>query len=397
MDKGCDMRKQRVLVLLAFSGLLGLAVIIGCTSLGEGFLFPGTGNQTFEPRFAFVLNGNADCSTGEMSVTSFKVNATTGALTSAGAAVLTGDDNCGTVFIGADPNSRFVYVPLSNSDQIRVYSVDQNTGALTEVSGSPFNTGAYPFHAMTDRTGNVLYVTNYNDQTLSVYTVGANGALTQVGSAINLSGYPHLMMIDPQNHFLYVPNESGTIDAFAISGSTLTAVSGSPFSDPNINGSEVYGGTVSLDGNFLVATNRDDLSVSVFTINRATGALTPVAGSPFASGDIPFTAVMVTTGGATYVAVNAIDDADVWVYQFNTSTGALTPVSGSPFVFNSWSWPHFIAVDTAGRFGYVVNHDFNTTSNITGVSIGTNGTVTEISGSPFSSDLNLPINMVITH
>jgi 6-phosphogluconolactonase (cycloisomerase 2 family) len=344
------------------------------------------------------LNGNAECSTSATSVTSFKVNPSTGALTSAGTPVTTTDDNCGTVFIGADPASRFVYVPLSNTDQVAVYSVNQSTGVLTAVSGSPFNTGDYPFHAKTDMTGNLLFVTNYNDETLSVFTVAASGSLTAVGSAIPLSGFPHLMMIDPQNKFLYVPNESGSIDAFAISASgTLTAVAGSPFSDPNNNGSEVYGGTVSLDGRFLIATNRDDLSVSVFAVNQNTGALTPVSGSPFASGDIPFTAVVAVSGGNTYVAVNAIDDADVWVYQLNTSTGALTAVSGSPFTLNSWSWPHYIAVDTSGKFGYVVNHDFSSTSNITAVTIGANGTLTQVSGSPFSTDLNLPINMVITH
>jgi 6-phosphogluconolactonase len=57
-------------------------------------------------------------------------------------------------------------------------------------------------------------------------------------------------------------------------------------------------------GKFVYVTNADIAAGSVlgYTIEKATGALTPIAGSPFASGFNPLSVAVDPTGKFAYVA-----------------------------------------------------------------------------------------------
>jgi len=399
------MKKQRLMVLLAFSCLVIIATLIGCgTAVVDGFLIPLGG---LEPKFAFVVNSNSDGFGVPVSINVYKVNATTGALTLVpGSPFNMGVSDSGTVFIDADPASRFVYVPLQTQNQVAVFSVNQGTGALTPVTGSPFDTGGdWAFAAKLHPSGKFLYVSNYNSDDISVFSVGSDGKLTPVGTPVPLvdGDTPNQIIMDPQGRFLYVSHyccDTGTMDGFSINSTTgaLTPIPGGPFDA--CDGLECRGGMVDFSGRFLITGVTWDSEVSVLSIAQS-GALTHVSGSPFPSGSGPFTAIEVPSGGKTYVAVNNIYDANVSVYDFNTSTGSLAEISGSPFTFNSWQWLHFITIDPSGKFGYAV--DFGTDccatgpSTITGVTIDANGNLTQIPGSPFSNGTNAPSQIIITH
>ena len=43
-----------------------------------------------------------------------------------------------------DPTGTFLYVSNNGSGNVSAYMIDQSTGALTEVSGSPFAAGTGP-------------------------------------------------------------------------------------------------------------------------------------------------------------------------------------------------------------------------------------------------------------
>ena len=66
-------------------------------------------------------------------------------------------------------------------------------------------------------------------------------------------------------------------------------------------------------------------------IEAATGALTPLAGSPFASGMGP-NGVTVSPNGRFAYAANYVSQ-DVSAFNIDADTGALTPVSGSTSYF----------------------------------------------------------------
>src|SRR5260370_7773459 len=70
-------------------------------------------------------------------------------------------------------------------------------------------------------------------------------------------------------------------------------------------------------------------NVSAYTMYGTTGALTPVAGSPFPAGSYPASVTVDATGQFAYVA--NLYSNNVSAYTIDGTTGALTPVAGSPF------------------------------------------------------------------
>ena len=126
---------------------------------------------------------------------------------------------------------------------------------------------------------------------------------------------------------LYVANDgSNDVSGFDINPATgaLTLVPGSPFATGGIGGA----GTsldCAPDGQFLIAASSGSNVITVFSI-AANGALTPVAGSPFAVGR-QLVGIKITPNGQ-FLAV-ALPDA---VGMFSIAPdGVLTPVPGSPF------------------------------------------------------------------
>ena len=80
---------------------------------------------------------------------------------------------------------------------------------------------------------------------------------------------------------------------------------------------------------FVYVTNFGSKNVSAYKINATSGALTPVAGSPFGAGSEPGAMAVDPNGKFAYVA-NA-GSQNVSAYTISTSSGALTQVAGSPF------------------------------------------------------------------
>ena len=77
------------------------------------------------------------------------------------------------------------------------------------------------------------------------------------------------------------------------------------------------------------AINDENGTISAYTINATSGALTPLPGAPFAAGSSPVFLAVDSTGKFAYVA-NATT-ASVSAYTIDPTSGALTPVAGSPF------------------------------------------------------------------
>ena len=102
-------------------------------------------------------------------------------------------------------------------------------------------------------------------------------------------------------------------------------------------------------GRFIYALSPAAKTVSVFAIGRSTGTLSAVAGSPFATGPNPTFMRPGPSGRYLLVAdpgslVNNGTDA-IWIYTVNRVTGALTPTAGSPFATQGPNSPDVIAVN----------------------------------------------------
>ena len=78
----------------------------------------------------------------------------------------------------------FAYVANGTSNNVSAYSINATTGALTQVTGSPFPAGSTPSSVTVNPAGTFAYVTNQNSSNVSAYSINATtGALTQVAGS----------------------------------------------------------------------------------------------------------------------------------------------------------------------------------------------------------------------
>jgi DNA-binding beta-propeller fold protein YncE len=231
------------------STLSGLAGTAGSTDGSAGQLILSVGtvaagtnpfSVTVDPtgKFAYVVNN------GSSNVSAYRINPSTGTLTSVGAPVVAGTS---PVSVTVDPTGKFAYVANFNSNNVSAFTINASTGALTPAPDSPFQAGTNPVSVAVDRSGKFAYVANSGSSNVSAYAINAStGALTLVGAPIAAGTNPISVTVDTSGNFAYVAN---------------------------------------LNSN----------NVSAFTINASSGALTPAPGSPFQAGANPFS---VTTVGA---------------------------------------------------------------------------------------------------
>jgi 6-phosphogluconolactonase len=86
--------------------------------------------------------------------------------------------------------------------------------------------------------------------------------------------------------------------------------------------------TIDPTGHDLFTLDISNSRILAYTIG-SNGALTPVSGSPFATGPNPQSQALDPTGQFLYVANSTDTNSTVSVYS-NTA-GTLAPISGSPF------------------------------------------------------------------
>jgi DNA-binding beta-propeller fold protein YncE len=123
-------------------------------------------------------------------------------------------------------------------------------------------------------------------------------------------------------------------------------------------------------------------------IDPGTGALTAIAGSPFAAGSFPHCVAVDPSDRFAYVA-NGFDNS-VSGYMIDPGTGALTAIASSPF--SAGSFPQYVAVDPSGKFAYGANQ---LTANISGYTIDPNtGALTAMAGSPFTAG-EAPVSVAV--
>jgi 6-phosphogluconolactonase (cycloisomerase 2 family) len=347
--------------------------------------------------FSPVASGNifaAAVNSTSNNVFMYQVNPTTGVFTVInGYPVATQTFPNSVAYSPLVSGNTFVAVGNSSSNNISVYSANQTTGILTEVAGSPFATGLQPQGVVFSPvvSGNLFAaVGNRNDNTISVYTVNqSTGAFTTVsGSPFVAGAGPYQLgfaLATTGTLFLAAGDADGsTVSMYGVNKSTgaLTQVPGSPFTASNPFGlafSPIVSGNL-----FLAAPSITGNSIIVYSVNQVTGALTQVPGSPFAANIEPQgMAFSPVVSGNLFAAVANSADHSVSVYSVNQSTGVFSQVSGSPFAAgNNPTNVSFLSV-AGNLFAAASNFNDNTVSMY--LVNQTTGAFTPVSGSPFSS------------
>jgi 6-phosphogluconolactonase len=293
--------------------------------------------------------------------------------------------------VAASAENRYVYVNNQNQpNTITAFQVGTN-GALTQLPGSPMETGGVGAEGPTESMAIVgfgsaryLYAANGADGTVSGFSIDtSSGNLTPIaGSPFPAGGSlgTYDMAASPNFRFLFVSNEATTeIHVLAIDSNkgALSEISGSPF-QANANITSLY---VTANSQFLLVAANSINAIEVYSI-ASSGAITQVQGSPFAgSGSV--TAVQSNCANNRVFAVsnnsNLVDAFSM------ASDGTLTPAPGSPFANgaggigpNSFD----LALSPDGKFLFTTD-SFST--DITSFAVAEDGGLTQVSGSPFAT------------
>jgi 6-phosphogluconolactonase len=296
-----------------------------------------------------------------------------------------------TIMTGGAMAQPFAYVANENSNSVSGYSIAPGSGALTQLPGSPFGAGTNPDAIQFTPDAKYAYVANYGSATVSAYSLnGTNGALTPIaGSPFPTDGNPITLAISPSGKFLYTGNSDGNpddngISGFSIDGATgaLTPVPGSPF----FQFKEYFPGPFAFtpSGAYLYASSVFGLNsyIAGFALN-ADGSLTELTGSPFSS-SYPDGLAVAPSGNFLFVGDY---NGFIEVYGINGSTGALTLVNSVPTLD---TYPVIEVTTSAGEFLYGGVTQFGDPSgSVNGFQIDTTtGGLTGVPGSPFPAGSN---------
>ena len=277
----------------------------------------------------------------------YEIDLRSGALTQVGLPITVGS---GPRAIAVNPSGTALYVSCTDGAGVYGFSIDSTNGALTALPGSPFpNTGLRPAAITLDPSGKFAILPNNASRNVSVYSVDpGTGRLAPVGGPYAAGTAPVWASTDQSGTHAYVLSDiDDTIDAYSI-GSTGAL---SPLAPPNYQGvaADPLFAAISPNGKFFYVVNWfanvgapfPGATVSVFSIDPASGALAMISGSPFATGSGPTSIAFEPSGKFAYVA-NELGGS-VSGFSVNSATGAMTAL---PTTAVAGQFPTTIAIVT---------------------------------------------------
>jgi 6-phosphogluconolactonase len=260
-----------------------------------------------------------------------------------------------------------LYLAAQGNSSLTGYGITLSSGGLTGIN--LVSTGSNPSAIAITPPLDALFVTSSVSNFVTSYSVASDGSLT-VGSNTNTGTTPLGVTVDPSGKFLFVANQgSNNVSVYSISGTSLTQVPNSPFTTI-APGTTTPTGPVAVAappaGNFLYVANQFTNTVSAFAYDATSGALTAVGASPYAVGTAPSALSISANGAFLLVANSGSNDVSSFAICVATSAtcttpdGTMTQVSGSPY--SSGIRPVAIAFDPGFNFVYVADQQSNQVS-----------------------------------
>ena len=347
----------------------------------------------------------------------------------------------------------YMWVLGQQYNQIAGFKVDQYTGNLTEVPGSPFSSnGSVPVSLVIKSGGRFVYVINQGvcptsgcgtatntGQSISLYTVGGDGTLTFQEKYTSQGYVSEWAQMDSSGTYLYVLDKyspglnsstglynaantdgNGSITAFASDANTgrLTLITNSQTQVNGVNTPfwEVGASPVmSKSQSGCLYTVND-----AYTSSDSTGVQTVTPYSIGTGGQLVFTTTgniqiaQTTTGVKTnitsingsgsYIFLTDASASNVLYGYETTGTCNLTALNGGTTNlttdFPNTSDPVYSLIDTTGKYLYVANNSTTNTqtttpySSLSALTINsTNQELQPIIGAPYKSGSG-PVCMV---
>ena len=252
------------------------------TRLGSVPLTPGSGPQgaTIDSGGKFLFFA----SSGAGTVSVYSIDSNTGALSAVSGSPFAAVQNVNKVVV--HPNGKIAYASAPATGQVLAFNID-DSGALTPAAGSPFAARNNIIWMAMDAAGQFLFAIERQDPGVVVYSIDAGtGALTPVaGSPFSLppGSTPTGVTVDPSGKFLYISTAgNGAVSVFNIGASGALSQSRS-------FGAIISASDAILDptGKFLYVTGQPANGIAGLAINAANGALSPLPQQFFTAGQGP--------------------------------------------------------------------------------------------------------------
>jgi 6-phosphogluconolactonase len=240
----------------------------------------------------------------------------------------------GPIALAISPGGTFLFVLDQGSNDITVFTVDPGTGNLSPVKGSPFASGCSGSSLAVTPKGDLLFVACPALGVVNALSISSTGVLGTATPLLSGAGAaPSFVLVNPSGRFLYVADPPGNrVWGLALQGNgTANAISGSPFAA----GAQPVAMTTNPQGSLLYVGNHGSNNVSAFVIDATTGALGAVSGSPFPTGG-KGPSFLAASATSLYVTDQVTNDVAAFSIGSN---GGLTAVAGSPInVATSPTW-----------------------------------------------------------
>jgi len=246
---------------------------------------------TTDPAGRFLFVGGRFSS----SISVYAINAATGALTPAPGSPFQSFNLVFANSLTVDSSGKFLYVGQTYSSYPVVgFSIDQTTGALAEIPGSPFPLGV----AVVRAAPNAAFLLGIADDSgvsgnkhLYLFSINSSTGVPSLvaGSPTTTVSVPFALAIHPSGAFVYlsVADASGTITSLEgyqlnTASGTLTALPQSPFTTlPPLAECQFE-----QTGGYAFCLNANGFSA--LGVNTSTGNLSHLLPDLNASGDFPF-------------------------------------------------------------------------------------------------------------
>jgi 6-phosphogluconolactonase len=346
----------------------------------------------------------------------------------------------------------YLYISGGQYSQIGGFKVANNTGNLITIGGSPYGSGGKnPVRMLVSTTGRYLYVLNegtsattatgniaYSSANISVFSIGGNGTLAFQQSYTS-QGYGSLRFaFSASGSYLYVLDEyapsagtdstgapllasptlqpglecqdssgiyhpTGDITAFSVDNNTgrLSLITNNQLTGPTgaqltyfpvgcapIDFKVTGGYALTADTYDPTTGNRN--TVFPYAISTSSGQLTTTQNTEFVTGAASISAIG-SNAATTYIYILDPVGDNIWYYTVGTN-GLLQNVNGSP-TSNSQSVsgnPIALTSDSKSKFLYVANAGPATglgqpNSDISAYTVASNGVLSPVAGAPFST------------
>ena len=296
-----------------------------------------------------------------------------------------------------DPFGRALYTFDGITAAIHEYTINGTTGALTEVSGSPFSVPTSPAipdptphfgpDPYTDLLGNFVYLNNCGLRRNTAGTlepIPGGGCFPGTGGTRTVAHPGGKFLIQTCN----MPDVTLISQPICVAG--VNPSTGQLLKDPNpivIQLTAAADVAVHPSGNFVYMSAGSNVfpptpvsqSIFAFNFNASAGGLQQSSGGVALPVQNQVSDLAITPKGTFLYAV---DNTNMYVFAIGAG-GALLPISGSPFPFAHLFNPSARAfqIDNTGQFLYLAATDINA---VIGLKLDPNtGNFTPIPGSPF--------------